>query len=61
MAPSRPRSWAPSWGRWARTPPRPSSKTWSTRSTRTVSDRQRPILNFAPMDKLWPPGVSFVP
>lgn len=38
MAPSPPRSWEQSWGRSDRTPLRPSSRTWSTRSTLTVRE-----------------------
>ena len=53
MEPSPPRSWAPSWGRLARTPPRPSYKTWSTRSTLTVGS-ERFCLPVVPLFPLSP-------
>ena len=40
---SRRKNWEWWWSRWARTPPRPSYRIWSTRSTLTVSDVMRSL------------------
>lgn len=48
MAPSPPKSLAPSWGRWARTPQRLNCRTWSMRWMLTVSVHS--VLSVTPDD-----------